>query len=232
MKLLNFLLFCCGASLASFTVCTAFRYQNKISILTPRSFCDHCRRQLKWWQLVPILGWLLQKGRCAFCGHKIPLLSFVLELIYGSLFIFISYHSLTRQAFLLATCLQIWLLLLALEDHYTMHVSSRLLYFGSLLILLQALPQIYLSCTASWLQLLLFFLLCFTFEKMNKLGQADTFCLLVLMLIYGFELGCYILLVATTLFLLNFYRQGRHTPHAFLPCLTAGFVILTFLGLI
>lgn len=228
--MLNCLLFMYGASLASFAVCTAFRFKSELSLLKPRSFCDHCLHQLKWWQLLPVFGWLFQKGHCIFCGHKIAPLSATLESVYGLLFVCMNHSLQNWPFFLLESYLQLWLLILALEDHYTMNVSSRLLYLGSLPALLLAWPQVYLTIADFWLQLLLFYLLCYTFEKMNKLGHADTICLLVLMLLYGLKDGCYLLLTSTSLFLLFHFQQERKKPHAFLPFLTASFFLFKMLN--
>lgn len=47
----------------------------------PPSRCDHCHSPLKWWHNVPVLGWLMLRGRCAFCGTRIPVAGWVAELI-------------------------------------------------------------------------------------------------------------------------------------------------------
>lgn len=36
-----------------------------------RSHCDHCRRVLGWRDLVPILGWIIARGKCRYCGARI-----------------------------------------------------------------------------------------------------------------------------------------------------------------
>lgn len=48
------------------------RYKRKASGLFSRSFCFHCGHQLRWWENVPILSYLLLKGRCGHCHSLIP----------------------------------------------------------------------------------------------------------------------------------------------------------------
>jgi leader peptidase (prepilin peptidase)/N-methyltransferase len=36
-----------------------------------RSFCPHCRNPLRWWHTMPIVGWILLRGRCGFCTESI-----------------------------------------------------------------------------------------------------------------------------------------------------------------
>jgi len=50
------------------------------SIARPRSACDHCGRQLSARDLIPLVGWLVQGGRCRSCGGPIDRLYPILEL--------------------------------------------------------------------------------------------------------------------------------------------------------
>ncbi|RRK11697.1 prepilin peptidase [Lactiplantibacillus garii] len=50
-----------------------------------RSVCPTCLRQLRWWQLLPLIGVLIQRGRCWDCHHPINLRSSYVELLCGTL---------------------------------------------------------------------------------------------------------------------------------------------------
>ena len=52
-----------------------------------RSFCPGCRRQLSWSENVPVLSWLVQRGRCRGCGMSIPFRYPAVELVIGALFV-------------------------------------------------------------------------------------------------------------------------------------------------
>lgn len=62
-----------GLILGSFATCAGHRLAHGGSVLSPsRSFCPTCGRTLSWRDNIPLIGWLLQGGRCRFCRTRIP----------------------------------------------------------------------------------------------------------------------------------------------------------------
>lgn len=61
-----------GAVLGSFLTCAAGRIVAGESFLTGRSHCDACGHTLGVRDLVPVFSWLLLRGRCRWCGAKVP----------------------------------------------------------------------------------------------------------------------------------------------------------------
>lgn len=46
---------------------------NKINIFfPPRSFCPSCKEKLLWWHNLPVISWVLLRGKCSFCKTRIP----------------------------------------------------------------------------------------------------------------------------------------------------------------
>ncbi len=56
-----------------------FPQKPKENLVWPRSHCPHCKTPLKIWQNLPLFGYLLQRGKCHFCGEKIPIRYFLIE---------------------------------------------------------------------------------------------------------------------------------------------------------
>lgn len=55
-----------------------------ISINYPtRSFCPQCQHQLLWWHNIPLMSWILLRGKCAFCKSPISARYPVVELLTG-----------------------------------------------------------------------------------------------------------------------------------------------------
>ncbi len=52
-----------------------------------RSFCDFCGKQLHWYENVPVVSWLIQKGKSRCCHKSLPLLYPIIELVTGLLFV-------------------------------------------------------------------------------------------------------------------------------------------------
>lgn len=70
----NTILFIIGACLGSFLCCQARRLHHNTSrtakkIDAKRSICLHCHYQLKWYDNIPIISWIILKGKCRKC-HK------------------------------------------------------------------------------------------------------------------------------------------------------------------
>jgi leader peptidase (prepilin peptidase)/N-methyltransferase len=59
-----------------------------LSVSQPkRSFCPACKTQLKWYHNIPLLSWVVLRGRCANCGGAIAVRYFVVELVTALLFL-------------------------------------------------------------------------------------------------------------------------------------------------
>lgn len=82
--LLTFLAFMLGASLASFSGVVIERVPKGESI-NGRSHCA-CGRQLKWYENVPVFGYLLTGGKAKCCGSKLPVWYLFFELGAGIVF--------------------------------------------------------------------------------------------------------------------------------------------------
>lgn len=61
-----------GAVFGSFLNCAAWRLSHGESVLRGRSHCTSCGHVLGAGDLVPILSWLFLRGKCRYCGTKIP----------------------------------------------------------------------------------------------------------------------------------------------------------------
>lgn len=60
-----------GAVVGSFLNVCIWRIPQGESVVYPPSHCPHCGQRLKAWQMIPILSYLLLRGRCAFCSQTI-----------------------------------------------------------------------------------------------------------------------------------------------------------------
>src|SRR3989344_5512160 len=91
MSYLSYLfLFLFGLCVGSFLNVVAIRYGTERSIITARSACPHCGKTLSWFELVPLLSFILQKGRCRNCKTKIsfqyPLIEFLTAVVFVIIF--------------------------------------------------------------------------------------------------------------------------------------------------
>ena len=90
---ISLLLFLFGTSIASFAGLAAHRLgarpagQSAWTALSGRSHCDGCGAQLTALELVPVLGWLIARGRCTRCGYHVPAIYPVSEAFTGGVLV-------------------------------------------------------------------------------------------------------------------------------------------------
>ncbi|MCI0570729.1 MAG: prepilin peptidase [Myxococcaceae bacterium] len=85
--LLTLWLFVLGLCAGSFLNVVIARVPAGYSIVRPRSRCPRCGHQLSWYENIPVLSWLMLRGRCRGCGQPISLRYPLIELLTGVLFV-------------------------------------------------------------------------------------------------------------------------------------------------
>lgn len=86
MEILIPLLF--GLVVGSFLNVCIYRIPRNLSIVKPFSFCPNCRENIKPWHNIPVLSYIILKGKCAHCGSKISLRYPIVEALNGILWVF------------------------------------------------------------------------------------------------------------------------------------------------
>ncbi|MBW4579255.1 MAG: prepilin peptidase [Tildeniella nuda ZEHNDER 1965/U140] len=122
--------FILGASIGSFLNVVIYRLPAGLSLVHPPSRCPKCLHRLGKRENVPVLGWLLLKGRCRHCKNSISARYPLIEGMAGILFIATfwafgwSWQTIGYWAFLS------WLLALSLIDLDTMTLPNPLTQSG------------------------------------------------------------------------------------------------------
>ncbi len=157
----HILSFVLGAVLGSFSNVVIYRLPRKgLKIWDPpRSFCPNCKHYLSWKDNIPILSYILLRGRCRYCGWRIPPRYFVVEVLSSIFYGMTSY--IVRD---IALMLGLWglfttLVIISFIDLETMMISDYLnvlVLIFSFLISLRIGILIPGSITAGFVLLLLF----------------------------------------------------------------------------
>jgi leader peptidase (prepilin peptidase)/N-methyltransferase len=114
--------FLLGASLASFLNATLYRLDNGYkypTIVHKPSHCEKCNHKLKWWELIPILGYLLIKGKCSKCKESINIYYPISELYLGLTFVFFLFFSIPWY---------MWIVILLLFSLYYFDTKDKKVY--------------------------------------------------------------------------------------------------------
>lgn len=72
-----------GLMLGSFLNVCAYRWPNDLSVVSPRSQCPTCDRQIRWYDNIPVLSWLALRGKCRDCRAPISIQYPMVELATG-----------------------------------------------------------------------------------------------------------------------------------------------------
>ncbi len=76
-----------GACVGSFLNVVAWRLPREESLLWPGSHCPRCGKPLAWFENLPVLGWLVLRGRCRHCHRPIAPRYPLVELLTSGLFV-------------------------------------------------------------------------------------------------------------------------------------------------
>jgi len=79
--------FCFGACVGSFLNVVVYRLPAGISIIAPPSRCPTCGARLTWRENLPVLGWIMLRGKCRYCGARISAQYMIVELFMALLFL-------------------------------------------------------------------------------------------------------------------------------------------------
>jgi leader peptidase (prepilin peptidase)/N-methyltransferase len=79
--------FAIGASFGSFLNVCIGRWPEGMSVVRPRSRCPKCGHQIKATENIPIVSWLMLRGRCSNCGERISIQYPIVELLVGLLWL-------------------------------------------------------------------------------------------------------------------------------------------------
>lgn len=87
--------FILGLAIGSFLNVAIDRLPKDETVIKGRSYCDFCRHQLAWYDLIPIISFLLLGRKCRYCHAFLSWQYPLVELTTGTLFLF-TYTSLNR----------------------------------------------------------------------------------------------------------------------------------------
>lgn len=139
MYLLQMLLFfLLGLILGSFYNVVGLRLPLNLSFTNNRSFCPSCKQTLKWYELIPVLSFLIQSARCLHCKKRISFIYPTIELLTGVLFAY-SYIVMNMQLELITSILlmSILMIILVTDIVYMVIPNKALLPFCSLFIIMR-----------------------------------------------------------------------------------------------
>lgn len=222
-----------GTIFASFSYVVALRLPLHQDFVKARSQCDYCHHTLRWYDLIPIISYLLLQGRCRYCHHKISITHFLMEL-YGGLCL-VTCHLYDANDLLAVGlfALIMAMMIIALIDQDYMLIPDALIIVITLLCLLLFVVERKNVFTQVAGLLFPLMLLMMTIIYPNSFGEGDLMLLCPLCFYLGFRDSFNLLLSSSMMgclagikILFDEFNHDHHLP--FVPMLTIGLILTIF----
>ena len=245
-------IFIFGLIIGSFLNCVIYRLAlpnfslKNLGGLRNRSYCPYCQHQLSFWDLIPVLSFIILRGKCRYCQNKISLQYPLVEIATGILFLLIFYYTKYDILYtiygLIISCLLIIIFVYDLK-HYI--IPDKIIYPAIIIVFFYQLFEIWnfgnWNISETWNLVFaiipsLFFLAIILFSRGQWMGLGD-FKLAILM---GLFLGWPNILVAlffaffigatVGVGLIIFKKKTMKSEVPFAPFLIIGTFLVMFFG--
>ncbi|WP_226036529.1 prepilin peptidase [Aquibacillus saliphilus] len=121
--------FIIGIVFGSFFNVVGLRVPKKKLFQSQRSYCPHCNHTLSWYELIPVISFLMQQGKCRHCRGSISPIYPLIEMFTGLLFAY-SFYTFGLQLELITSLLLVSLLAIIIVTDLTyMLIPDRILLF-------------------------------------------------------------------------------------------------------
>lgn len=211
-----------------------------ITLSRPASRCPHCTLKIKWYENIPLISWIVLRGRCSDCKAAIGLRYPIVELVTALLSALVIYHFGVGMVGLSALVLVWTLIALTGIDFNTQLLPDRLTFplaglglavnsQGWFVPPTQSIWGLLLGFLSLWIVVKIFYLI----TKKHGMGQGDFKLLAVLGAWLGPMMLPLIILLSSLLGsivgLILMKKQGESKPFAFGPYIAiAGIVALLY----
>ncbi|MCU5172142.1 prepilin peptidase [Bacillus paranthracis] len=198
-----------GMVFGSFFMVIAMRVPLGESIITRRSYCHYCKYVLKPKELIPIISFCMQRGRCTNCKRKISILYVVFELVTGMICLLTVYMIGVERELIIVLSLFSLLLIISVTDYIYMLIPNRILAWFACLLILECAFIPLVTWIDSIVGSCVIFILLYCMQKIypEGLGGGDIKLLSLLGFIVGLK-GIFIVLFLASCFSLCFFGAG------------------------
>lgn len=187
------LFFILGTIMGSFYNVVGYRLPKGISLVTPSSHCPNCNKRLGFMELIPVISYLIQLGKCKHCKKKISPFYPIFEASTG-IFFAISYliFGLTNELAVALTFSSTVLIVIISDLRYMIIPDELLLFSGFTLVVLRLIDKVEITtlmidAIVPFITLLAIKLLGDFMFKKESLGGGDIKLMAVLGLVIGWQ---------------------------------------------
>ena len=233
-------LFIIGTIFGSFYNVVGYRLPKGESIVYPPSHCTNCNHKLTFFELIPILSYIFQGGKCKHCQKKISLFYPIFETLTGILFV-LAYLSfgLNLNLIIALTFISMMIIIVISDYHYLIIpdevlITFAIILFAEILCINGLEPALYslLNGTLAFLTMFLLKKLGDFLFKKESMGGGDIKLLFIFGMVLTYPIAILSIfvgsLIGLPIALLILYKKKNHIL-PFGPFLAAGATLLLLL---
>lgn len=252
------IVFLLGTIIGSFLNVVIYRFNTSRSVIVGRSMCMTCSHTLRWYEMIPVLSFLAQKGKCRSCAttisHQYPLVEAITGIVFAIIafhFLPIIYISVNTFVFLLSFFVFLFSILIVIAVYDIRHkvIPDRLVYTFAFF----ALVSTFINTTgigslfmkpslevfSAGIVLALPFALIWLFSKGRLMGLGDAKLILGIGWLFGYAQGIAVIVISFwigavfSIIALLFSRMNVNmkTEIPFAPFLILAMIIVLYTGI-
>ena len=236
---ISLLYFLSGATLGSFLNVIILRIPNKMSIVHPKSHCFNCNNPIPFYYNIPIISYLILRGRCNKCHSSISKQYIIVEIIMGILLCIILNNLNIPQSMLLTIVFSCFVIIGGIDYKYLLIPRSIIIIlFVALIIKPFIFEQSFIDIAFGSVLLMLYMSVLIFFVGIIKknfklIGLGDIILLIMIGGWFG-VINSYICLFISSVIGISItkipfikYHNDNKIPFGF--CLSASFIIVSLL---
>ena len=233
----SILIFIVGLCFGSFFNVVGYRLPNNMSIMFPQSHCPNCNNKLKPLELIPVLSYIIQGGKCKHCKNKIAIFYPIFELLTGILFVlcYLSYKDVYPEIvnIIYACVFTSSIIIIMISDiKYMIIPDEVLLFFGVVVIVIKLFLEYKLNNIGSLIDVgyniifmlkdgFIMFAIMYLIRlfgnlafKKDSMGGGDIKLMTYIAIVLGWKLSIVVIFlgsfIALPISIINVYRKNEH----------------------
>ena len=231
-----------GLIIGSFLNVCIYRIPREESIAFPPSHCTNCNAKIKWYDLIPVVSYIMLRGKCRHCGEKISIIYPIIEILNALLWVitYLNYGfalSFFKYIFLISL-----FIVIALIDYNTQDIYFNTIIVGIIgaicFIIIESIfyKNVYQILNYALGGLISSGIICIIILITKGMGWGDAEMCLIAGLFLGFPESLFMLLISfvvggiISVLLLALNKKKRKDAIAFGPFIAIGTAIMCIYG--
>lgn len=232
------LFFIIGMVLGSFYNVVGLRVPEGESFSSDRSYCPNCKKKLHWYELIPVLSYIFQRGKCRGCHETINWIYPFIELLTGISFMLSYYRfGLTLDLIFSMIVVSLAVIIIVTDQTYFIIPNKILIFFlpffviGRIILPLDPWFSPIIGALAGFLLLFLIIII-----SRGGMGAGDMKYFALLGVIFGFPYILLVFFLSTlygtigSLFLILLKKVSRKSKVPFGPYISLAALTVLFFG--